>query len=115
MVRYKYVRPETIALYLALACNAIQIISWWNTSQKKRYASELDFASIKEGQRTILGAIQQLEKEINNHQQTIYRGMKDTESHIVDESKELKGIINALVVRMSGDSISDILSRRKND
>ncbi|MCL1466040.1 hypothetical protein [Argonema galeatum] len=107
-------RAEEIALYLALICNAIQLVSWWNTSQRKRYASELDFVSIKEGQRTILEQVKHLEKQIESHEIQAYRRAKDIESHLIDELKEVKAITNALIVKMTGDSISDIL-RKKDD
>ena len=105
-------KVEEIALYLALACNAIQLISWWDASQKKRYASELDFMSIKEGQRTILDQVKLLEKQVESDEIQAYRRSKEIESHLIDELKEVKGIINALIVKTTGDSISDILKRK---
>ena len=107
-------KAEQLALYLALICNAIQLVSWWNTSQKKRYASELDFVSIKEGQRAILDQIKHLEKQIESDEIQTYRRSKEIESHLIDELKEVKGVTNALIVKMTGNSISDIL-RRKDD
>jgi len=106
------VKPEDIALYIALACNVIQLLSWWSSAQKKRYASELDFAAIKEGQRALSDQVKHLENQIESHEAQTYRRAKEIESHIINELKEMKSVTNALIVKMTGDSVLKLSGER---
>lgn len=106
---------ETIALIIALSLNVLQLVSKWDESQKKRYASEQEFQTILSSLKNTLRQAERNEHLLEDIKQDYYRLIKDVESKIVGELKEQKSLVNALIVKLTGDSISAVLGNRNQN
>ena len=111
---------DHIVLFASLLTNIIGILVWYNTSQKKKFAAEQDFKSIKDTNREILRILessrqgqievaQQIRDKLDITLNSFTRESNIAQNTIVGNLKELEMIINVLIIKLTDSSISDII------
>lgn len=92
---------EIILALISLATFLSGAFAWYSSAVRKQYAAERDFIQLNRNQELIRSSIEGLEKDLSRNHDESQR-----------EMLELKALINVLMVRLTGDTISEVLSKR---
>lgn len=94
---------EIILALISLVTFLSGAFAWYSSAIRKQYAAERDFIQLNRNQELIRDSLEEILKDLGRNHDESQR-----------EVLELKALINVLMVRLTGDTVSEVLSKRKS-
>lgn len=87
-------------------------LSWYSGAVQKRYAAERDFQHLKRTLEQLALNIDNRQSEIINLIQNKHEFLKKELDEIESEEKEIKSLIQIIIIKVSGEGTSGIFRRK---
>lgn len=101
---------ELVAMTISLISFVSGGVAWYSSAVRKSYAAERDFQHLRRNQEQLSAGIAECLKEFEHKHQLTKKELDEIEVQLI----EVKGVLNLLLVRLTGDSVSEVLRRRKD-
>lgn len=102
--------PELLAMAISLVTFIAGGVAWFSSAIRKGYAAERDFQHLKRNQEQLSLGIKQCLDQYDHKFELTKKELDEIEIQLI----EVKGVLNLLLVRLTGDTISEITNRRKD-
>lgn len=103
--------PEAIAMVISLISFVSGGIAWYSSAVRKSYAAERDFQHLRRNQEQLSSGIAECLKEFEHKFQLTKKELDEIEVQLI----EVKGVLNVLLVRFTGDTVSEVMRRRERE
>lgn len=100
--------PEIVAMIISLITFVAGGVAWFSAAVRKSYAAERDFQHLRRNQEQLSDGIAQVLKDYDHKFQLTKKELDEIEVQLI----EVKGVLNLLLVRLTGDSVSEVLRKK---